>query len=519
MCEFPLVTAKAHVELVGDTIIFDVGIRQVTITGPFTPLLFAAVLPQFSGTVSLENIICSVSDRIQREVVEEFVRVLSQKRIIYDGAAHSPILKHAIDSDSVLDFLASKQIGIISSYGPVHKLPGESKMPIFFKAHLGPLSRTRHNNAGIGKGNTEKSALVPALAEAIERYCALCPNERNLTFAKRSQLDAPSVDPHEFVLYSSKQYATPGFPYLPFNDDRPIHWCRAVEVGSNSMYFVPAQLVFLRLGRSAMTDRLVPMTSNGLAAGPTMHEAILSGLLELVERDALIRNWVNSQSCDQIALAKYPSIEGEIIQHYRKHNIDIKLFLMNSDIAAYAIMAIATSTDGRPPYVTVGMGCSLDPEDAVKKAIFELCQVRHGEICRMKNRTLSQKASSPQRIFSPEDHSGYYSRVEMPSAFKFLESGVRRPLQHLPSYSRGNALDNLEHILLQLYNHGMRIFYVDLTLPELRGIAITSVRVMVTKLQPMHFGFGMERHGGNRLFISRVAAVEDKMNAFPHPLG
>ena len=38
---------------------------------------------------------------------------------------------------------------------------------------------------------------------------------------------------------------------------------------------------------------LVPITSNGLAAGPTLADAVLSAIYEVLERDAILIAWLN----------------------------------------------------------------------------------------------------------------------------------------------------------------------------------------------------------------------------------
>ena len=164
------------------------------------------------------------------------------------------------------------------------------------------------------------------------------------------------------------------------------------------------------------------------------------------------------------------------------------------------------------------MGCSLDPAEAARKALFELCQVRHGEIWRLKSRAI-QNPLVPEHIVAPEDHSGFYSSVQLPRAFEFLENGIIKSIEQLPSYSYGSIEKNLKHLVDSLYVRKMRVFYVDLTLPELTDIAISVVRVVVSGLQPIHFGFGMERLGGTRLLSANSNSRPRQPNFFPHPLG
>jgi ribosomal protein S12 methylthiotransferase accessory factor len=58
---------------------------------------------------------------------------------------------------------------------------------------------------------------------------------------------------------------------------------------------------------------------------------------------------------------------------------------------------------------------------------------------------------------------------------------------------------------------GCRTAYVDITAPELEDFPIRVARVLVTGLQPIHFGYGMERLGARR-------APKENLNPAPHPL-
>jgi ribosomal protein S12 methylthiotransferase accessory factor len=66
---------------------------------------------------------------------------------------------------------------------------------------------------------------------------------------------------------------------------------------------------------------------------------------------------------------------------------------------------------------------------------------------------------------------------------------------------------------------------VDLTTADVRPYGIHVVRTLATGLQPIHFGHGEERLGGQRLFdLPRLLGYmsetrgERDLNPCPHPL-
>jgi ribosomal protein S12 methylthiotransferase accessory factor len=77
----------------------------------------------------------------------------------------------------------------------------------------------------------------------------------------------------------------------------------------------------------------------------------------------------------------------------------------------------------------------------------------------------------------------------------------------------------------ELAAKGHRPAYVELTTPDLVEYGVHVVRVIVPGLQPVHFGHGQERLGGERLYnlphqlgLADHARTEKDLNPCPHPL-
>ena len=90
-------------------------------------------------------------------------------------------------------------------------------------------------------------------------------------------------DPERFALFSAVQHAAPSFPFRPFRSDTIVSWVAGFAVPGGAHAFLPAQLVYMPWRRGAPDEtRIGHATSSGLACGPTLEEAVLAGLLELV---------------------------------------------------------------------------------------------------------------------------------------------------------------------------------------------------------------------------------------------
>lgn len=434
---------------------------------------------------------------------------------------------HSLTSSGSLRRLVSDRVGLIRDVCVLEKGMEEPSIPFLYRALLGNITGCSEMWAGVGKGKTKEEALVAAIAEALERYCALCPDDTRIKCLSLKEIGDAAIDPESFVLYSSAQYNSPEFPYHKYRPDSPIAWHEAIELPHETCCYVPASMVYLRPSAKSRGDRLTAATSSGLAAGRDLPSALLGGILELVERESLLITWMHQLPVDQLDTSDLGLPEANIVvEHYRRFGIDTQVYILPTDIPVNSIMAVAKDQRARPPAVAIGLGCSLSPAGALRKAIFELCQVRHGETWRFWNTDTKDRLETPENIRRTTDHSGYYSVRERANAFAFLEQAKVRSIRNLVSHETGNLWVDVGRCVDTLRTLGCRVIYVDITTPDLIEFEIRVVRVMITELQPIHFGYRHERLGGNRLYTlpKKLGFFSERKNdenfsPFPHPLG
>lgn len=127
-----------------------------------------------------------------------------------------------------------------------------------------------------GKGPSPAAARIGALCEAIESHCA-----------ENVAADGPLC---RFAGLPRRERARDIGDYcrnrnaLPESDD-PIQWCRAADFATGRPIHLPHHLVSLdyTMGLPSYFER----TSGGLGAGPTEADALLTALLEVIERDGV----------------------------------------------------------------------------------------------------------------------------------------------------------------------------------------------------------------------------------------
>jgi ribosomal protein S12 methylthiotransferase accessory factor len=306
------------------------------------------------------------------------------------------------------------------------------------------------------------------------------------------------------VLYSDGQYATLDWPYARWTPEQEVAWITGADLCDGEPVALPASLVYLVFPPPRLEDYFAPSTSNGLAAGATLASATLGGLCEVMERDAMLITWMNRLPAMELEFGDSAQLSGRIFRHFAHFGVNVRAFLMPSDLPAATVMAISFEDDPARPANVVGLGCHPDPHVALMKALFELCQGRPAEATRFQTKPPQGRLNRYEDVTTLDDHSAFMSQLERRPEFAFLwQSGEQKHVDELPNRSTGDAAQDLNHCAAELAAKGHRAAFVELTTPDLLGFDIHVVRVIVPELQPVHFGHGQERLGGERLTIGR----------------
>ena len=150
---------------------------------------------------------------------------------------------------------------------------------------------------GGGKGRSMSQPLLSALGEASERLLAVLHFEGivdQLEFATHDELERGgrrALGPDRLPLFAPEQYARANFKFRPFLHDTRICWHPATDLLTGRPVWVPAQLATLYYKYRAGEPSIGYPTSGGLGFAATRRGAILHGLYEFMERDAINVRW------------------------------------------------------------------------------------------------------------------------------------------------------------------------------------------------------------------------------------
>lgn len=225
-------------------------------------------------------------------------------------------------------------------------------------------------NEGAGKGLTKEQSFFSAAFELIEHYSLQYEGNVPIICAKYKEIKDIAVDMHAF--YRTIKNSETAFD--DFDENNEIDWVVATSISDGSKILVPASLVFMY--DVDLKGTFFGATSNGAAAGTTLEDAILHGILEAVERDA----WIIGQSNPYILpIVDYSSIANQrvknIIQHIKDLGYDIITRDYTNDIGIPVYRTWIVDKLNYSKYAYMGFGCHISPELAIERSITEAVQI------------------------------------------------------------------------------------------------------------------------------------------------
>lgn len=334
---------------------------------------------------------------------------------------------------------------------------------------------TRPNSRAVsvaqGKGTTLNSAKASAVMEAIEGFHA----ERDRL--ERTWASFDSLSHGEIPV--TRVEGLPKTTKSRYAPNRPLTWVLSWDLLNDECVWLPHEVVHTRYTLPKPPDSgCFLATSNGLAAGNHIYEAIIHGICEVVERDARTlwgeaNSFPWSRQRTRLDLATVDdTLCLELLEKFRKAGFAVAIWNVTSDIgvAAFRCDVTAVIDDGtldRCRYT--GAGCHTDRRVALARALTEAAQQR-----------LTRIAGSRDNL----PRAGYRSPLQHVVARQrqiILEEPCGCNFADVSTYDGETLTDDLNWLLEQVRCAGLdRVLVVNLTLPE---YLIPVVRVVVPGLE------------------------------------
>lgn len=227
-----------------------------------------------------------------------------------------------------------------------------------------------------GKGISETNARISAIMESFERCLAEQPEVSiNLHGV---ELNTERINGTYESLCESYPTLYPNALLLPqpVAELTNLEWVMGHDLMNEVEVLVPANAVFHPYDPQNGT-KLFRSNTNGLASGNTIEEAVLHGLLEVIERDELSIAEYTRNPGTEIVLTESDGMNFKLKRKLEEAGILVKIWLLDSDIEIPTVVVALDDTVLKDPALLVmGAGAHLSPEIAVSRAITEAAQSR-----------------------------------------------------------------------------------------------------------------------------------------------
>ena len=381
--------------------------------------------------------------------------------------------------------------------------------------------------AGFGRGRDYASCRTTAVAEALERLGGQWPwGKRTTVRAGYADLAPDAVDPRSLGLLPAERYQDPDSPYRRFTEDAEASWVWAYSFRQAKPVLVPESYAYYRTAWQPGAEADKPFTfeiSNGCALGGCLEEAILHGILEVVERDAFLMTWYARMPVPEVDLRRAPDPQIRLIVErierggYRVRAFDITL---TEAIPALWVLAEDTTGDDARPRVVCASGSALDPAAAAAAALGELAPTLEQEERGYPDEAerARQMAADPDLVRIMTDHSLCNATPEAFDRFSFLLDGDRviewDQFGRAPWPWHADLRDDLAEAVARMLDGGMDVIVVDQTSPLHEAAGLHCVKVIAPGALSMTFGHRNRRIDG----VSRLREVPHRLGYAPRPL-
>ncbi len=316
-----------------------------------------------------------------------------------------------------------------------------------------------------GKGSTDQRARISAIMESFERCLA---ERAGINANVKSDISARNIVESYQNAKESYNIVEPESLLLPQPPvkEAMYEWVEAYDLLNGEEALVSVNAVYHPYDSPGMCQKLFLSNTNGLASGNVLEEAILHGLFEVIERDAISTAQFNRNLGKEIVLTEDDGYVYELAQKFKDSGVDLKLWLVPGDTGIPTVIAVTDDLKLKDPALLVmGAGSHLKPEIAIARAITEAAQSRVVQI-------QGAREDTAREGFIRDVG---YERMKRLNRFWF-EDGEKVSLSEIPDLSTGGPAEGIDAVLEKLKDVAEKVLVVDLSREE---ISIPVVRVII----------------------------------------
>jgi len=386
----------------------------------------------------------------------------------------------------VEDSLARAERGLDETVGVVQEVGEAESFPVPYylaqNSDTAGFSDTSAAREAAGVAAEWDAAFMKALGEAMERYCAGIYRDEEFRIGRADEV-AAAVPPGAFVCAVEP---TPG---------ERLRWVEGRNLATDEPVRLPATFVHYPPPKQRYRS---PVTT-GLGLGNSTVEALLAGLYEVVERDAMMLSWYSTY--EPLALEiDDPGVET-LVGRARSEALSVTPLLLTQDVDV-PVVAVAVHRE-EYPRLAFGTGAHLDVAAAARSALAEALQ----------NWT-ELRGMGPEEAGDALGAIGRYADEPGPAA-DFIDAEATVPADSVGPATVPTGRDHLDAVLRRLADAGLSAHAARLTTRDVDALGFEAVRALLPAAQPLCFG---EAFFGERAeTVPADLGFEPRLDADHHP--
>lgn len=385
----------------------------------------------------------------------------------------------------------------------------------------------------IGFSKDPDEAGSKMIGEFCERYFLTLYKNKNLVRSNIRALEEKNISFLNIDLlagFSEEQKKDTS--WFRWDDKSIFRWEKITRISTGEQLLAPAQLVYWNYvpDKESGEPFLRERNTNGCGGYFTKEGAILSGLYELVQRDAFLFWWLNSLTPPKITPESVPDpMFQEILTESKRYGFNIHCLHTTVDIGipSFAVI-IEDNLNSDGPHFAMGAGCGANPERALRRSLEEAWSLYFW----------AKKVYNPDHGGLPKNYFSFhtvgigqierttlFANPRMKTSYEFLINGNEKKFAEF-NFSYSPHFSSEKEELATAINHVERIgegyeVYVFLPVhPLLSKLGYNSARVIVPQLIPLYLNETNAPLGTKRLHalpqklgIAKMAML----NTWPHP--
>lgn len=339
---------------------------------------------------------------------------------------------------------------------------------------------SKESIGGSGADVTSEMAWLRAVMEGVERYASMAYTEEEFLVASGNELGDEALDLNTIPRCSKSEYLNPKCPYAPADKSKPIRWIKGYSLTEKKYKYVPALMTHLYL-KPGPDERFWQMISTGTAAHFNLDSALVSGINEVIERDAIALTWLAKLPLSKIDVPSPPPPEvAANLSRLAKSRVKHTGFDATTDFGIPTVYSVQT-LEGHP-HLSQYVNCSTEFSalDAYAKTIREAAPARP---------VFNDGIDVPDDLsdfVSLHHGAAYLGRPEFRDEFGFLlSSSGTIGIGDMGGYFPEDDNARLSVLIDKLKSMNMEAIAVDLTTEDLREVGVWVVKVVIPGLMPM----------------------------------